>query len=71
MRVNIVKSKHSITFYIIESFRHHGKSTSRIVEKLGSLNDVIAKANGQDPYLWADQQAALRTAEQPAFPPIL
>lgn len=64
MRVNIVKSKHSITFYIIESFRHHGKSTTRIVEKLGSLNDVIAKANGQDPYLWADQQAALRTAEQ-------
>ena len=64
MRVNIVKSKHSTTFYIIESFRHNGKSTSRIVEKLGSLEEVTLKAQGQDPYVWANQQAALRTQQE-------
>ena len=64
MRIKITHTKLSSIFYIIESFRINGKSTSRIVEKLGSLNDVIVKAKGQDPYLWAAQQAALRTAEQ-------
>ncbi|MBN2876833.1 MAG: IS1634 family transposase [Bacilli bacterium] len=61
MRVNIVKSKHSTLFYIIESFRHNGKSTTRIIEKLGTLEEVIKKASGQDPYEWANQQAALLT----------
>ena len=64
MRVNIVKSKHSITFYIIESYRHNGQSTSRIVEKLGSLAEVTLKAHGQDPYVWAAQQASLRTEQE-------
>ena len=64
MRIKITHTKQSSIFYIIESFRLNGKSTSRIVEKLGSLQEIIAKANGQDPYAWADQQAALRTAEQ-------
>lgn len=64
MRIKITHTKQSSIFYIIESFRINGKSTSRIVEKLGSLQEIIVKANGQDPYAWADQQAALRTAQQ-------
>lgn len=58
MRVKISMSKNSESLYIIQSFRIHGKSTTRIVEKLGTLQEVILKAQGQDPYTWANQRAA-------------
>ena len=61
MRIKITQTKNSTTFYIIESYRLNGKSTSRIVERLGSLAEVTLKAQGQDPYVWANQQAALST----------
>ena len=64
MHIKITRSKNSTIFYIIESYRHNGKSTSRIVEKLGSLEEVTLKAQGQDPYVWADQQAVLRTQQE-------
>jgi hypothetical protein len=64
MHIKITRSKNSTIFYIIESYRHNGKSTSRIVEKLGSLEEVILKAQGQDPYVWANQQAVLRTQQE-------
>lgn len=64
MHIKITRSKNSTIFYIIESYRHNGKSTSRIVEKLGSLEEVTRKAQGQDPYVWANQQALLRTQQE-------
>lgn len=57
MRVNITETKNSKSFYIIKSFRANGKSTSKIVEKLGTLEEVTIKANGQDPYEWAKARA--------------
>lgn len=54
MRLSLVKSKNTTQFYVIESFRDSkGKNTSRIYEKLGNLQQVIEKANGEDPILWA------------------
>lgn len=54
MRLSIVKSPNAKQFYIIESFTTKtGKRTSRIVEKLGNENEVIKKANGEDPIVWA------------------
>ncbi|HJJ05612.1 MAG TPA: IS1634 family transposase [Clostridiaceae bacterium] len=54
MRLSIVKSPNAKQFYIIESFTTKtGKRTSRIVEKLGNENEVIKKANGEDPVVWA------------------
>lgn len=54
MRLSIVKSPNAKQFYIIESFTTKtGKRTSRIVEKLGNENEIIKKANGEDPVVWA------------------
>lgn len=57
LRVKISESKNSKSFYIIKSVRINGKSTSKIVEKLGTLEEVTLKANGQDPYEWAKARA--------------
>jgi Transposase len=61
MRIKITETKNSKSFYIIKSVRVNGKSTSKIVEKLGTLEEVIAKANGIDPYVWAKEQAKTLT----------
>ena len=54
MRLSIVKSPNAKQFYVIESYTTDtGKRTSRIVEKLGNENEVIKKANGEDPIIWA------------------
>ncbi len=59
MRLQTVKSKNAISFYIVKSFRNKkGKSTSKVVEKLGTLEEVTIKANGEDPYVWAKAYAA-------------
>ena len=54
MRLSLVKSKNTTQFYVIESYRNkNGKNTSRIFEKLGNLEEVLKKANGEDPIVWA------------------
>ena len=56
MRLSLVKSKNAIQFYVIKSFRNSkGKNTSKIIEKLGNLEEVTKKANGQDPVQWAKE----------------
>ena len=65
MRLNLVKSKNTIQFYVIESFRDSkGKNTSRIYEKLGNLQQVTEKANGEDPILWAKKYIDNLTQKQ-------
>lgn len=54
MRLSLVKSRNTTQFYIIKSYRdENGKNTSKIVEKLGNEQEVIKKANGEDPIIWA------------------
>lgn len=54
MRLSLVKSKNTTQFYIIKSYRdENGKNTSKIVEKLGNEQEVLKKANGEDPIIWA------------------
>lgn len=57
MRVKITESKNAKNFYIIKSIRINGKNTSKIVEKLGTLDEVKIKAKGMDPYEWAKKRA--------------
>lgn len=64
MRVKITKSKNSESLYIIKSLRVDGKSTSKIIEKLGTIDEVRAKADGQDPYLWAKVRAKELTEKE-------
>lgn len=52
MRLNIVKSKNAQQLYVIKSYRtENGKSTTKIVEKLGNYND-LSKIH-KDPIAWA------------------
>ena len=54
MRLSLVKSKNTTQFYVIKSYRNkNGKNTSKIVEKLGNIEEVKQKANGEDPIKWA------------------
>lgn len=53
MRLNVVKSKNAASFYVIKSFRENGHSTSKIVEKLGTEEELRERLGGQDPYEWA------------------
>ena len=64
MRVHITKSAKSECFYIIESVRIDGKNTSRIVEKLGNLEQVRLSAGNKDPYEWAAEYAKKLTKEK-------
>lgn len=63
MRVQISKSKNSETLYITKALRINGKSTSKVVERLGTIEEVIQKAKGQDPYEWARARAKFLTEQ--------
>lgn len=53
MRLSISKSKNATSLYVIESTYKNGKSSSRVIEKLGTLRELEEKLNGQDPIEWA------------------
>lgn len=64
MRVHITESANAKCFYIIKSVRVNGKNTSKIVEKLGNIEQVKLKAGDQDPYEWAKAYAEQLTREE-------
>lgn len=54
MRLKITKSKNARSFYVIESFRKDGKNSSRVVEKLGTEQELKAKLGADtDVEQWA------------------
>ncbi|SKB01391.1 Transposase [Caloramator quimbayensis] len=53
MRLQIVKSKNAASLYIVKSVYEKGKRTSKVVEKLGTYDELLKKLNGQDPVEWA------------------
>lgn len=55
MRLKISKSKNAQSLYVIESTYENGKHSSRIVEKLGTYDELLEKLGGQDPIEWAKQ----------------
>ena len=64
MRVSISKSKNAESFYITKSFiNDNGKSTSKIIRKLGTLAELSEKlGTDRDGVLaWAKEQARLET----------
>lgn len=64
MRLSLVKSKNTTQFYIIQSYRDEkGKNTSKIIEKLGNEQEVIKKANGEDPIIWAKKYIEKKNKE--------
>jgi transposase len=53
MRLKISESKNSISLYVIKSTYKNGVHSSKIVEKLGTVNELHKKLNGQNPIEWA------------------
>ena len=64
MRLTITKSKNAESFYIIKSVTINGKRTSKIIEKLGTLEEVKIKAKNEDPYIWAKKYVNLLNKEE-------
>ena len=55
MRLKISKSKNSSSFYVIKDVNRKGIRSTKIFEKLGTLEEVTIKAKGQDPVNWAKE----------------
>lgn len=65
MKLYIYKSKSNTIFYMAKTFRNsEGKSTSKIIEKLGTLDEIKLKAGDEDPVVWAKKYIAQKTAEE-------
>jgi transposase len=58
MRLNVSKSKNAASFYVIKSTYNNGIHSSKIVEKLGTYDELLQKLGGQDPYEWAEEYIA-------------
>lgn len=53
MRLGMSKSKNATSLYVIKSTYEKGKHSTKIVEKLGTLEELNKNLNGQDPIDWA------------------
>lgn len=53
MRLQISKSKNAASLYVIKTIYTNGKEHTKIVEKLGTYDELKKKLNGQDPVEWA------------------
>lgn len=58
MRLKISKSKNSQSLYVIKSTYVNGKHSSKVVEKLGTYDDLLRKLDGRDPIEWAKEYIA-------------
>ncbi len=64
MRLSVSKSKNSTSLYVKKDITVNGKRTSRIVEKLGTLPEIIEREKCDDPYLWAKEYIAKLNEEE-------
>ena len=66
MRLNKVKSKNAISYYIIRSVRRNGKNSSEIVKKLGTEKSIRETYGVDDVDAWANEQLEKMNAEEAA-----
>lgn len=52
MRLKISKSKNTIIFYIIKDYTKNGKRSTKVVKRIGNLEDVKIMADNQDYMEW-------------------
>lgn len=58
MRLNVVRSAHAASLYVVKSAWVNGKRTTKVVEKLGTEAALREKLGGRDPYEWAREYVA-------------
>lgn len=61
MKLTVSKSKNSASFYVTKSIYENGVHSSKVVEKLGTYEELKSKLNGQDPYDWAKEYVKEKT----------
>ena len=66
MSLIISKPKNSKSLYIQKSFRKNGKSTSKIVKKLGTMEELLPQHNNSEEEViaWGKKIARKRTEEE-------
>ena len=64
MRVKSSISKNSTSLSIIKSTYENGKHSSKIIEKLGNLEEIAASHPGVDPHKWATERARELTLKE-------
>ena len=67
MKINIVKSKNAEQLYVIKSYRKdNGKTSTRIMKKLGSVESLLPKFDNDRKKViaWAKEQAKIMTSEE-------
>lgn len=53
MHLGMSKSKNSTSLYVLKSTYENGFHSTKIVEKLGTVEELSKKLNGEDPIVWA------------------
>lgn len=65
MNLIVSKSKNSATYYVQKSFRSDsGKTTTKVVERLGSMKELVARFGEEDPIGAAKKYVAELTAAE-------
>lgn len=65
MKLKISETKNSCNLYVQKSYRDkNGKSTSKIVEKIGTLDEVRQRCGDMDPIEWAKAYVARLTEDE-------
>ena len=64
MRVMTSKSKNSESLYIIKCIQKNGVRTTKIVESLGTVEELSKKLSGKSPHEWAKERAAELTMQE-------
>lgn len=64
MRLQVVKSKNAASLYIVKSVYDKGKRTSKVVQKLGTYDDLLKTLDGKDPIEWGKAYAAELTRRE-------
>lgn len=55
MKLTCSKSKNSCTYYVQKSVRIGNRTTTKTVERLGSIDEIKARCGDQDPIEWAKE----------------
>ena len=55
MRLQVSKTKNAASFYVVKSVYLYGKRTNKVVEKLGTYEELKEKLGDKDPYEWAEE----------------
>ncbi len=64
MRLKVSRSKNAASLYVIKSTYVNGVHSSKIVQKLGTYDELLKELGGQDPYKWAKEYIAKLNEEE-------